>query len=276
MAFPPDILLPPNAKYFGFVDPKYAYNAHWDINWSFTYSLVGTEHLICTFLTTSPQLSASFPGQYGGYMGANYASFLLTESGDYVVTEDNERILLEGSSLSSGEFPGILAIAFDSTGLFALSSNNNPGVGLSQIHKNALVIRDNRNEVIFNAPLSALSNEFYLASSIKAPKTLRFRYANGNKISIDYKIGTNDFILLTAVESRFELEYYDNVYAGWSYTSPVSSASIQPSTLYLKNFHTQGNLNPPSTEETSFSPLTSNKINQYTTLSGVSAYRVYR
>jgi hypothetical protein len=272
MPYPPDIILPGNAKYFGFIDPKLEYDSNWDINWSFQYSIVGTQqHAFCTFLTTLSSAISALPGQYLGYLGN--AEYLLDENGEYILTEDGERILLETSS--DQEATGILAIAFDSTGLFALSSSTNPGVGLSQIKENALIIRDNEYNVIFNECLSSLNTNFIFASSVKHPQTLRFRFSNGNKISIDFKTETTEYINLTSVSVDYNLEAFDKVYVGFSYVSPVSSATATPSTLYLKNFHTQGNTSDPTIENTVFSPLTSTRTSQYTTLSGVSAYKVY-
>lgn len=267
MAFPSDILLPVNAKYFGFIDPKLQYNSNYDINWSFEYAITGTEHGFCTFLTTSPSLTASYPGHYLGYIGDQ--SYLLNQSGEYLLTENGEKILL---SLSGIDTSGVLGIAFDSTGLFALSTINTPGVGKSSIKKNSLIIRDNDNKVVFNEQLSAIDPSFSLAYSTKTPQILRFRFANGNKISIDYKTDSI-FKNLTSVPIKFNVDAYPHLYVGYSYTSPVSSIQ-SPSTLYLKNFHTQGNISDPTTESTIFVPITAKRYNSYTTLSGVSAYPI--
>jgi hypothetical protein len=44
------ISLSSNAKYFGIIDPKKAYNLNWDVVWSFTYALTGTQHGFSSFL----------------------------------------------------------------------------------------------------------------------------------------------------------------------------------------------------------------------------------
>jgi hypothetical protein len=69
MSYPGDVLIPVNAKYFGFVDNKMPYNSHWDITWSFQFCLSGDEHGFCTFLTTTPTISSGIPGHYLGYLG---------------------------------------------------------------------------------------------------------------------------------------------------------------------------------------------------------------
>ena len=237
MAFPSDVLLS-SAKYLGFVDSKYAYNINWDVVWSFTYAITGTQHGFCTFLTTNPLLSTGIPGQYMGYYG--------------------------NSPLSAG----ILAITFDSTGYFALSNTSVGGIPISSTRPNSLVVRDSTNTVIFNQPLSSLDTSFVLASSTKDYKTLRFRYSNGGKkLYIDYYKDLQTFDNLATI-SISTLNITDSmvVYPGFTFCSPISSISITPSTLYLQNFHTQGNVSSPTYETLDYVPLSSS-ITNFTTIS---------
>jgi hypothetical protein len=274
MSYPSDILLPINAKYLGFVDPTYDYNSHWDITWSFTYALSGTEHAFCTFLTTNNTLTSGVPGQYLGYLG-NYP-YILTETGEYLLGEDNERLLYDSITPSSYDSNGILAIAFDSTGYFALSNTSNTGVSLDQIKKNSLIIRSDVG-VVFNEALSSLDTNFTLASSTKDFKTIRIRLANaGKKLSVDYKHATDQFKNLVSLNlSSFNVDANEILYPAFTYCSPVSSASITPSKLWLKNFHTQGNNVAPTYETSTFIPLTSTILTNYTTISGISANLIY-
>lgn len=239
MPFPSDILLSSNAKYFGIIDPKKAYNLNWDVVWSFTYALTGTQHGFSSFLTTSPTITGGLPGQYLG--------------------SDNQNM--------------ILSIGFDSTGYFALSSPLRPGIPLSSTIPNSIIVRDSNDSVIFNKSLSSLDTSFILSSSVKTYQTLRFRYSNaGRKLSIDFKKSNNKYSTLTSLNIT-SLNITDNLtaYPGFSFCSPISGLNIEPSSMFIQNFHTQGNILSPTYETLEMIPLTGNILNNFTTISGITA-----
>jgi hypothetical protein len=243
MAYPNNILLPPNAKSFGLIDTNYPYNSHWDMTWSYTFLLTGVEHAISNFLYHPNPLIETYPGQYIHCMGS-------ADSGTTIVPI------------------GVITIAFDTTGLFALSTNKIPGVGMSKISKDSLIIRDSSNNVIINKQLSSLGFNIHETS----PQTLRFRIANaGTKLYIDHKLEVeNDYKLLESVNISIDITTHPNLYPGFSFCSPISSMNI-PSTLFFKNYHTQGNISPPTYEVVPYTPLSQSIINQYTTVTGVTA-----
>lgn len=210
MPYPTDILLPSVYKSFGIVDTNYEFNQNYDIVWSFTYKLSGFEHGICTYLTSTGPLT-SFPGQYLSYSG----------NIDY----DNN---------------GVLAIAFDSTGLFALSSTTRPGVGLGSIKPNSLVVRDGNDNVVLYETLSNISPSFSLEDDDF--KNIRVIYGrHGNFLSIDYKNEyDNVYLPLTSIEVDLNTDGYGDLSVGFSFNSPISSASETPSILHLKRIHVQG------------------------------------
>lgn len=272
MAFPSDILLPASAKYYAFVDEKLTYNPHWDINWSFEYALSGSEAGFCTFLTNFPPVTG-WPGHYLGYSGnAHLSSYLITENGEYIITENGERLLVESETGIGNN--GILAIGFDSTGLFALSSSSRGGVGLGSVRRNSLIIRDAYDDVIVNVQLSALDSRFTLLSGGNIYQTLRFRYSQaGNKLSIDFKrnVDTN-FITLTSIVTELVVpDDFPEVYTGFCYCSPISASATSPATMRVRNFHTQGNTLLENYERTTFTPITASKLTSYTTLSSLTA-----
>jgi hypothetical protein len=143
-------------------------------------------------------ISSAQEGQYLGYLRSGS---MILSSTPYLLTDPLEEFILDETSdfilydeLSSSYYfdesdrSGVFVIAFDSTGYFALPINGYPGVDISEVKKNALIIRDQTDEVIFNESLSSLSTEFFLASSTKVYQTLRFRFSNaGKKLSIDFK-----------------------------------------------------------------------------------------
>lgn len=268
MSFPSDILLPSNAKYFAFVDNNNEYNPSYDITWSFQYALTGSEAGFCTFLTSKTQSSSAIPGQYLGYSGSLPASaFLVTESNEYLLTEDNSKIILEGNT--GNEIVGDICIAFDTTGLFALSSTTRGGVGLSQIKPNSLILRDDSDNLLYNIELSSMNSQFSILSSPKSYKTLRFRYANTDTVSIDFKYDTDSsYQTLTSLYIGNYLTTKNNLKAGFTFCSPISSLN-SPSTLFLKNFHVQGTVQDTITEIVPFSKIESLGSLTYNTLSGV-------
>lgn len=243
MPLPSDLLLPVNAKYFGFVQTDKPLNLNWEVTWSFTFALTGVEHGFCSFLTPNPALAFANPGQYLGY---------LKNTGGFSQA-------------------GLFAVAFDTTGLFALSSTSNSGVKLSAVKPNSLIIRDYTNRVVLNAPLSSLSTEFILTSSTKVFQTVRFRVTNGGKkLYVDFKKDSS-YIPLTSVSlSGYTLSANSIVYAGFAFCSPISSTSTDVSTMFMKNFNVEGLSATPTTETI---PMVSifESSSTFTTISTISA-----
>lgn len=267
MSFPIDVVLPSNARYINFVDPKLIYNPHWDITWSFDIAIVGNNHGFCTFLTNTPIMSSVWPGHYLSYAASNL-DYLLTETSELFLTENSEHIILEDTLLSGG----FLVAGFDTTGLFALSTTIRDGVGLSNIKPNSLIIRGVDGMLTYQEQLSNLDTSFFLTSSVKNYQTLRFRYANaGRKFSIDVKQNNENYRNILTLNTSIDISLLSSVYVGFGYTSPVSGLSSSVSTLYLKNFHTQGNINFPNYETSSFIPISAATLVGYTVLSGITA-----
>jgi len=213
-------------------------NHEWDIAWSFNYridnsiplltednDILVTENYIpiisqfsnydtqsqkgfCTFLSKSPNISSFKLGHYMGFFD-----------------KDNN---LNGS----------VAIAFDSSGLFALSSIDHPnGVGINDIIPNSLIIRDSTG-VIYNQQLP-----FDIGDNTE--RIIRFRYINKKEISIDHKTDNNLYETLIRIPINIGSNN-NSFYPTFFYTSPISSANSSDSTLYLKNFHVQGNTQIPT------------------------------
>jgi hypothetical protein len=216
-------------------------------------------------------LCSGLPGQYLGYGG--YFSYINDEMGQILQTESSEDLYTENFNDSAG----IYSIAFDTTGLFALSSDYRSGVGYDGISSNSIIIRNNNNDLSFNSPISSISDDFFITSNDKNWQTLRFRYANnGSKLYIDYKSQNYEkYKNLVTTDIEFDTTSYPYVYIGFSFCSPISSSSITPSTLFLKNFHIQGEMGDVTTEYVEFKPLSSSIRVGYTTLTGISAYPKY-
>ena len=262
MAFPSDIILPADARYYSFVETKRKYNSNYDIVWSLQYKLpenTSTNSSVLnieqpenyqlgftTFLTTLSSPISALPGQY---MGDSDPAWILsggkltTEDEAALLTEDDQFIEVDENALSGT----LLKIAFDTTGLYGVNGRDGrPGVDIDYRKKESLILRDYNHNVIVNEHLSAISTSFSTLST-DTFRTLRFRYVNlGQKLHIDYHDSdTTTYSSLTTINLGFRLENYsnlDNIYCGFSFTTPVSTTAVNLSAkeFFLRNFHTEG------------------------------------
>tara|TARA_R110002051_G_scaffold49801_2_gene96963 strand:- start:753 stop:1646 length:894 start_codon:yes stop_codon:yes gene_type:complete len=262
MAFPSDISLPNDARYYSFVETKRKYNSNYDIVWSLQYKLpenTSTNNEVLnieqpenyqlgftTFLTTLSSPISALPGQYIGDSDPAWilsGGKLTTEDLFPLLTEDGEFIEVESRELSGT----LLKIAFDTTGLYGVEGRDGrPGVGVDYRKRESLILRDYNHNVVYNEHLSAISTSFSTLST-DTFRTLRFRYVNlGQKLYIDYHDSdTTTYSSLTTIDLGFRLENYsnlDNIYCGFSFTTPVSTTAVNLSAkeFFLSNFHTEG------------------------------------
>ena len=286
MAFPSDIKLPSDARYFTFVETNKKFNSNYDITWSFEYSLPATnipdpanyELGFSTFITNLSAPLSALPGQYIGDQDPGFilsAHALLTESPLVLKTEDDSTILLEGGLLSGS----LVKVAFDSTGMYALSGRDDrPGVGLNDVNRQSLVVRDVLHNVRANSPLSTISNVFSTLST-DSFRALRFRYVNlGQKIHIDFREdNTTEYTLLTTINIEPRLTNFDNlnnIYCGFSFTTPVSTTNtgLSAKNFFLRNFNVEGYEGSEVLTETVMTPpLSVNPNTQYTTVTNITA-----
>tara|TARA_R100000805_G_C3624513_1_gene131807 strand:+ start:1537 stop:2400 length:864 start_codon:yes stop_codon:yes gene_type:complete len=286
MAFPSDIKLPSDARYFTFVETSKKFNSNYDIIWSFEYSLPATnipdpanyELGFSTFITNLSAPLSSLPGQYIGDQDPEFilsAHALLTESPLVLKTESDSTILLEGGILSGS----LVKVAFDSTGMYALSGRDErPGVGLNDINRQSLVVRDVLHNVRANSPLSTISNVFSTLST-DSFRALRFRYVNlGQKIHIDFREdNTTEYTLLTTINIEPRLTNFNNlnnIYCGFSFTTPVSTTNtgLSAKNFFLRNFNVEGYEGSEVLTETVMTPpLSVNPNTQYTTVTNITA-----
>ena len=262
MAFPSDISLPTDARYYSFIETKRKYNSNYDIIWSFQYKIPETINAnsdvlnieepekyqlgFATFLTTLSSPISALPGQYLGDSDPAWilsGGKLTTEGDKSITTEDGTFIEVESRSLSGT----LIKIAFDTTGLYGIEGRDSrTGVNVDSRKKEALILRDFNNNVVVNEHLSSISTSFSTLST-DTFRTLRFRYVNlGQKLFIDYHDSdTTTFTTLTTIDLGFRLENYsnlDDIYCGFSFTTPVSTTAVDLSAkeFFLRNFHTEG------------------------------------
>lgn len=235
------------AKLINFIYNGDSFNVNYDLIWSFKFALCGatiadSQAGFTTFLTTAPTVTGG--GYYSdlGYTGAPPLS------------------------------DGLLAIGFDTHGVFALSSASFDGVSNLNIARNSLIIRGPSPtcSLLYNIPLSALSTEFTLLSTNFNFCWLRFRLGDVcSRIYIDYRYGdSSNYIQLTSLPVSINFNLSTEAYVGISYTSPVTSLGVGDPTSFiqLKNFNIEGSTVPPTT--TSYTQLTSVGETIFTTQTG--------
>lgn len=285
MAFSPDILLPNKARYYNFVETGLSYNSNYDIVWSFQYKLPGSnvfdnnyQYALGTFLTSLTSEISAFPGQYVGDTDPfeiQTVNTIDTEDSDFIITEDDNILKLNSSTLSGQ----LIKVVLDSTGLYGLSGRDGrSGVGEHQIKRHSICIRDYFHDLVYYEHLSAFSDTLSLTSDDF--QTVRVRYANlGTKISIDKKVDSS-YQTLTTIDLPFRLKDFNNlsnIFVGFSFTTPVSTTNTQLSVgeFSLKNIHVEGlQTDQVLTETIPATPLIFNPNTAFTTVSDITAIPV--
>jgi hypothetical protein len=197
-----------------------AYNANYDIIWSFDYSLSGNNTSQGSFTTFLFDGLSSFGGGAPGPGGAYYSA------GEY---------LSGGNTLIIPSLSGaILGINFDTTGLFSLSS---PTVnGVTTTIPNSLSIRYGQTnfDYLTSISLTSLYTDFDLLLSAQEYNRLRFRLTDiGQTLKVDYKI-SNNFTEILTIPVNLNITDFTTYKVGIGYTSPVSGGSGNSGNILYK------------------------------------------
>lgn len=283
MSYPLDILLPSDAKYYSYVDDTALFNSNFDVIWSYQFKIstdnAESQYGFATYIMPDVFNLDVLPGHYIGSADPSLyideSTILLEGSGAFLL-ESGGYILLEDGTTTNLPFSGHLVhISFDSTGLYALSSVDNDGISHNDVIPNSLIVRDYNNHLVFNSPLSAMTDNFDLVSDDY--QTLRFRYSNqGGVLYIDYHdTTTTSFTTLTSINLGYKLintSDTDNVKCGFSFCSPLSTdIDGLGSTFYMKNFHIEGTSASPTTEVVPMTAISPRTYSTYTAMTGVTA-----
>lgn len=230
----PDTLLSPTAC--NFIAPS-AFNANYDIVWSFQYSLCGNTNTsggFTTFLVDSnvPMLTGGGIGRSLGYgPSTNFTN----------------------TTNISGVSGAVLGIAFDSTGLFATSGYGFTN-GLPSPSANSISLRTGFNH-LSTFVLSSITTEVSILTSIEKYNTLRFQLTNiGRTINVDYIDEKMNYKRLVSADTNITVSNTTTYKVGISYASPVSGLANK-AVLNIKNLHVHGTQNVPTTTELPFTLL---------------------
>jgi hypothetical protein len=265
-----NVLLPDSAKYVLFSDDKKLLHHERDITWSFSFRLNGyvpdsdnlNEYLLseenqiietesgspillditsnqfgfCTFLTNNPKI-VYLTNEIGNLITDEFGMPIILDFAEHVSSTPTISSSLIGHYMgffqSLSTLNGDVAIAYDTTGSFALSSTFFPkGVSYNDRKPNSLIIRDVTG-VIFNETVDIDLNE---------ENILRFRYINKSEIAVDHKSDYGFYKEIVRIPIKTYFRDDDLTYPSFFYTSPVSSNIDSNLIFYMKNFHVQGNL----------------------------------
>lgn len=219
---------------------KDSYSCMYDIVWSFDYAISGnpnTEAGFTVFLmTSSTRLSGGGSGIDLGYSGLS--SFNLS------------------NSIKPGVSGALIAVGFDTTGLFAASAFSSSfirdGIDFRKVKKNSVTIREGTplfkyNNYSYNVSLSTLNTTFSIVESAAIYKTVRVRLGNvGRTLYIDYRNNpTEQFQPILKQNVSLGLPVSAFLHVGVSFATPISSISTNAiGNIYLKNFHVEGSIDP--------------------------------
>lgn len=207
--FMAEILLPLNAKYYCL---KYntGFNPLHDVIWSFMYSVSNTQvaqHGFSTFITA--------------YSGSTWPGL---SAGHYICTNPRSNI-------------NLISIAFDTTGLYGLSSTTRPGCLIGDVKPNSLCIRNYNQDVLYYETLTDYAWDTEI-------NVIRCRYSNSEmKLYVDHRsLSSTSFNNLATVDLTLNLPYgsSDPLFSGVSYCSPLSTSLSALASMTIYNFHTEG------------------------------------
>ena len=250
------------SKLLNFVYNGQNFNLNYDLVWSFKFLLsaasLNDTGGFTTFIKSPTQiLTGGGPFQSLGYTdfaGVSGNEMITTESDTNILAEnDNEIVVEEFKELVAGYgglTEALLGIGFDTSGYFALSSPTHNGVPLSGVYKNALIIRGGEPSypLLYNIPLSSLSTEFTLLTTVENYCWLRFRLGDvGNTLYIDYRYGDDSrYVQLTSLPLTLNLATTSLGVVGISYSTPTSSTDDSQTLFRIRNFAIEGGVSTPA------------------------------
>jgi hypothetical protein len=246
---------------------KDSYSCLYDIVWSFDYAISG-----------NPSTEAGF------------TVFLMSEN--YELSGGSTGIDLGYSGLSSTNLPysvkpgisgAILAVGFDTTGLFAASAFDGSfirdGVGSSSISKNSVIMRGGTpdykySDFSYNVPLTSLNTTFSIVESAAIFKTVRARLGNvGSTLYIDYRNSPDeDFQPIFKRNITLSVPVSSYVKVGVSFATPISSSNVNSiGNIYLKNLSIEGTINPNLSSTTFTNTSVILPLNENTLVPGITS-----
>ena len=229
----PTFTIQPKALNFA---SEYTYSPYSDIVWSFDYAISGNNNTEAGFTIFLQSGNAPLTGGNGnidlGYSGLSS---------------------IRGSAIKAGVLSGVVAVGFDTTGLFAVSALSagsyfRPGITDASRYLNSITVRNawpsyNILPSNYHQPISAVAPEFSIVEPGVIYKTIRARLGDvGQKLYVDYRNTPED-----SYKNLFEYTVNLNITSstkyrvGVSFATPISANRNNAiGNIYVKNFHTEG------------------------------------
>jgi hypothetical protein len=242
-----------NTKAFN-IASNYGYSPYYDIVWSFDYAISGnnsTEAGFTVFIMDNNYVLS------GGNFNIDLGYSGLSSNSD------------QSSSLKPGISGGIVAVGFDTTGLFAVSALSGTRTirdGINEANRilNSVSIRDkwpaySYNTNNYNVALSSLNSSFKIVETGIKYKTIRARLGNvGRTLYVDYRNNPDeDFKSLLVKDINLNIASNTMYKVGASFATPISGNSTSKTgVIYFRNFHTEGSF--LSGDATSYVSVASN------------------
>lgn len=227
-----------------------AFNAKYDITWSFQFSLCGVPGSTGGFTTFL--YDANTPVLTGGGIrsGLAYGPYIITDN-LLIAPSDKDKLSIAapafngfirvsdgdntGEAYQGGLSGAVLGVGFDSTGLFGTQQRGFV-TGLSAALHNSYSIRSSTNYTHINT----YAAPFNILETYETFRTLRFNLTNlGQTLNIhmyDYPTRTYNLISSTSTGLLFTEDTMCKI--GLSFATPVSASN--KSNFKIKDFHYQG------------------------------------
>lgn len=222
---------------------KHGYSPYSDIVWSFDYAISGsdvTQAGFTIFLMSDVPLQGGNRGIDLGYSGLSTC----------IPTVQTVNTGISGS---------IIAVGFDTTGLFAVSATATESISSTTIFVRDGIDQSKRiqdsvsirggwpnysfNQYNYNVALSSIDNSFNIVEPEIKFKTIRARLGNiGKTIYVEYRnTPEEDFKLLVVKDINLNIDSNTKYKPGISFASPINNNSLSAvSNFNIKNFHTEG------------------------------------
>lgn len=217
---------------------EYAYSPYSDIVWSFDYAISGNQTTEAGFTIFIQDGNSILSGGNGnidlGYSGLSAS---------------------RGNSIKIGVLSGVVAVGFDTTGLFAVSALSaasyfRPGIRDESRFLNSITIRNSwpRFDIAptnYHQPISATAPNFSIVEPGIIYKTIRARLGNvGQTLYVDYRNNPDEsYKNILEYDINLDVTSSTKYRVGASFVTPISANNNNAiGNIFITNFHTEGSL----------------------------------
>lgn len=213
-----------------------AYNANYDIVWSFEYSMSGipdvSQGSFTAFLYdgTVPTLTGGAPGKGGAYSPLSAAIPTTTQFYD-------------------GLSGAVIAVNFDTTGLFAVSGDGVDGNETPTLSSISIRGGSTGYELLTSVAISSRAVHVPLTLSAVDYNRLRFHLTDiGQTIKVYYSTQNQKYEEVLSFATGLSISDSTTYKVGVGFAAPVSGTGSLSSKFSIKNYHVEGVYATPTSE----------------------------